>query len=126
MKTMLALVVLQLLLSGLAIGAPVTFKCTTAEGYPAADLVVDLDDRTMLWATVQKYVIHAVDDRYISAYLTPRQTEVGGEVWVLNRTNGDYVRATIGVTWPTPESVGKGPGTLTASTYRGRCSRPIL
>lgn len=123
-KTILALVLFLLLGAASSTAGPVVFKCTTVEGNPAADLVVDLDGRTMLWA-IQKYVIHAVDDRYISAYLTS-QDEVGGEVWVLNRTNGEYIRATIFIGWPTPDSVKQSPGKLTATTYRGTCSRPIL
>jgi len=106
--------------------APVTFKCTTAEGDPAADLVVDTTERTLVWGGGQKYAIHSMNDRYLSAYLQT-QSEVGGEVWVFNRVTGEYLRASIYIGWASPEAARRGdPGKLTGTTYRGKCSRPLL
>lgn len=105
--------------------APVTLKCTTAQGTPAADLVVDVENSTMLWS-ISKYTIHAIDDRYISAHsVGPR--EIGGEIWVLNRATGEYLRASVSVTWDSPEAIERRlPGKLGTSTYTGKCSRPLL
>ena len=127
MKRITALLASLLLVVGSSAAAPVTFKCTTAEGDPAADLVVDIENRTMVWATHQLYTIHAVDDRYISAYLK-NQSQVGGEVWVLNRTTGEYLRVDVTITWLSAEAARsmRSPGKLSAGTYRGRCSRPLL
>ena len=120
------LMVALLLTVGVTEAAPVTFKCTTAEGDPAADLVVDTAERTLVWGGGQKYAIHAMNDRYISAYLQS-QSEVGGEVWVFNRVTGEYVRASVYVGWDSPEAVRRrDPGKLTATTFRGKCSRPLL
>jgi hypothetical protein len=58
--------------------SPVTFKCTTIEGDPAADLVIDASKKIMVWGSGLKYVIHSIDDRYISAYLENKNNDVGG------------------------------------------------
>ncbi len=125
----IAFLIAQLLLVGSSAAAPVTFKCTTSEGTPAADLVVDIEKRTMVWS-IKKYTIHAIDDRYISAYEN-NQSRVGGEVWVLDRTTGNYLRASVSVSWESPEAAKAAmqrndPGKISAQTYRGKCSRPLL
>ena len=106
--------------------APMTFKCTTAEGTPAADLVVDLERMTMSWG-YKKYTIHSVNESYISAY-EQVGNEVGGEVWVLDRNSGEYFRAGVNFGWPTAADAIKHrtPGEIGAQTYSGRCSRPLL
>ncbi len=121
-----SLIVAILLTAGVAEAKPVTFKCTTAEGDPAADLVIDTENRTLVWGKYQKYEIHSMNDRYISAYLKS-QSEVGGEVWVFNRVTGDYLRASAFIGWDNPGAVKRNdPGKLTATTFRGKCSRPLL
>lgn len=110
---------------GRKVAPPATFKCTTAEGHPAADLVVDIENRNLMWGG-QKYAIRATDDRYVSAYLES-QGEVGGEVWVFNRVTGEYLRASVYIGYDGPEPIRKNdPGKLTAATFRGKCSRPLL
>jgi len=122
----IAFLIAQLLVVEVSAAAPVTFKCTTAEGVPAADIVVDIENRTLVWGSHEKYTIHAADDRYISAYLK-NQGQVGGEVWVLNRITGEYLLASVFVGWKSPEAIRrKDPGRLTANTYSGKCSRPLL
>jgi hypothetical protein len=116
-------VVAQLLAIGSCAAAPVTLKCTTAYETPAADLVVDIENRTMMWGEAVKYTIHAIDDRYISAHHI-HPSEVGGEIWVLNRATGEYLRAEVSISWASPQA--SGPGRLGAATYTGRCSRPLL
>lgn len=107
-------------------GRPVTFKCVTAEGEPAADLIVDLELRAMSWGSHSEYQIHNFNDRYISAYQIDKSgtDATGGEIWVLNRVNGDYLRASISIGHQNPDSLENGE--LTARTLRGRCLRPIL
>jgi hypothetical protein len=126
MMKRVSLIAALLLTVGVTESAPVKFKRTTAEGDPAADLVVDTENRTLVWAGNQKYAIHAMNDRYISAYLKS-QSAVGGEVWVFNRVTGEYLRASAYIGWDSPEVIKRNdPGKLTATTFRGKCSRPLL
>ena len=124
-----ALLLIQLAVVGSSVAAPVTFKCTTAEGTSAADLVIDIEKRTMAWG-ITKYTIHAVDDRYISAYENSKGA-VGGEVWVLNRISGEYLRASVFIGWDSLEAARKAAetkeaGKISAQTSSGKCARPLL
>ena len=123
--TKVSLIVALLFIISVTEAATITFKCTTAEGDPAADLVVDTANQTMMWGST-KYVIHAINDRYISAY-QKSLSEVCGKVWVFNRITGEYLRASVHIGWDSPEAIKRNdPGKLTAITYRGKCSRPLL
>jgi hypothetical protein len=124
MRILVFFLALQFVGAGAAYGAPLTLKCTTSEGTPSVDLVVDVENNTLMWG-LSRYRIHSVDERYISAYLDSND-RVGGETWVLNRVTGEYLRADVSITWPTPAAVKSEPGKLTADTYSGRCTRPLL
>lgn len=77
----------------------------------------------MMWSVAQ-YTIHAIDERYISAHSASQR---GGEIWVLNRATGEYVRATVGISWASPQAIERNdPGKLSGSTYSGKCSRRLL
>ena len=115
----------------IANAAPVRFKCQAEDGTPVADLVVDVDKRVMAWGEISKYTIHMVDDVYISAYETVRDDSVGGEVFVFNRNTGEYARATVFLGFSSPDAVRKSietgaRGRLVATTYAGRCAKPLL
>ena len=126
MKIVSLLVTICLLTVSTAQAAPITFKCTTSEGDSAADLIVDTESRTLTWGGNQKYAIHSMSDRYISAYLKSTG-EVGGEVWVFNRITGEYLRAGAYIGWDSLEAITrKEAGKLTATTFRGKCTRPLL
>lgn len=117
-------VIAQLFVVGMAAAAPLTLKCSLPDGTPTSDLVVDIEKKTLVWGGFLEYTIHAVDDLYISAF---KKSGVGGEVWVLNRTTGDYLRSGVSVSWDSPESFNRNvPGKLSASTYSGRCTKPLL
>jgi len=115
---------LQFVLASAANAAPLTLKCTTSEGMPAVDLVVDVESNSLTWG-ISRYRIHSVDELYISAYLESSD-RVGGETWVLNRVTGEYLRAGVAVSWPTPESIKIQPGKLATDINSGRCTRPLL
>jgi hypothetical protein len=91
---------------------------------------VDIDKRSMAWGDYAQYRIHALDDRHISAYQI-NASGVGGEVWVLNRVSGEYLRATVFVGYSSAEAARKAAekndsGRPSAQTYRGKCSKPLL
>jgi hypothetical protein len=99
---------------------PITLKCTTSNGEPAADLKVDIANHRMSWDALNYKITH-VTDRYITAIDTKLlNTNVGGEVWVLDRVNGKYKRALVVMGCPDPMCP-NGPR-LAALTYVGRCS----
>jgi hypothetical protein len=126
MRIVFPVLAVLLLTSGTTLAAPLVLKCTAEGGIPAADLVVDTENKTLMWGNT-KYLIRSINERYISAYEQASTDQVGGETWVLNRATGEYLRAEVAITWPSPESYkNHDPGTLTASTFRGICARPIL
>src|SRR5580704_16307129 len=113
------------LIAALAVPAsaatPLTLKCTTSNGEPAADLKVDIANHRMSWDALNYKITH-VTSRYITAIDTKLlNTNVGGEVWVLDRVNGKYKRALVVMGCPDP-TCPNGPR-LAALTYVGRCSQ---
>ena len=124
MRQFATYLILQVLCTGVALAEPLALKCATEDGTPAADLIVDISKRTLSWAH-HKYRIISIDDRYISAY-QESDNAVGGEVWVLNRASGEYLRAGVGIFMTRAESEKKEPGKLRANTYQGKCVRPML
>lgn len=124
MRSIVTMVLLVLLPVPFVSAEPITLKCTTDNGSPAADLIVNVPNRTLSWAH-REYTITFIDERYISAYEQSNDA-VGGEVWVFDRNSGEYLRAGVGIFWSTPDAVTKEPGKLTANTYSGKCVRPML
>jgi len=124
---LLTLVVVWLfLLVSPAAAKPYVLKCSTADGHPAADLTVDLENRVMEWGGVSHYVISSTTERYITAVKSPDDfyQRVGGETWVLDRVTGDYKRANVAMFCQ--DDGCQGGMVLRAFTYSGRCVRPIL
>ena len=118
--SILRVAVIALALPVVAYAKPITLKCTTSKGEPAADL----EAGHMKWGTTN-YTIINKSDRYISAYLNTQPDEIGGEIWVLDRISGSYKRASVAMLMKgeeySPESA-----VLEATTYYGRCNAPQL
>jgi hypothetical protein len=108
--------------SHVCLAAPLVLKCKTDTGTPTPDLTIDLDNRTMSWGPA-KYEIRSVTDRYITAI--QETNRVGAEVWVLDRTTGEYQRAYVEMTQRAVQG-GIAPPELTSAAYRGTCTRPLL
>jgi hypothetical protein len=128
---LLGTIVLMLPVSS-ALAKPYTLKCTLVEGYPPADLVIDLDQKVMKLGAGAPYTITIVTEEYITGlhsddYANRAATDppVGGEIMVLNRFNGDFKRAWIGMFCKNgPPNCG---GTvLRATTQSGKCLRPMF
>jgi hypothetical protein len=132
---LLGSVILMLFVNS-ALAKPYTLKCTTVEGYPPADLVIDLDKRVMEWGVggVQRYTVTNVTEEYITGlesadYVLRPATDppVGGKIMVLNRFNGDYKRAWVGLFCKDPPPNCEGGDTvLRAFTQSGKCFRPMF
>src|SRR5712675_3405416 len=82
-----------------AMAKPYVLKCTTSDGQLSAELTIDLDQRVMTWGKTPSYIIIKITDRYITAIENQNviTTDVGDEIWVLDRVSGEYKRATIGM-----------------------------
>jgi len=112
-----------------ALAKPYTLKCTTVEGYPPVNLVIDLEDRIMtLGATSSRYTITNIADEYITGFeRADTDPPVGGEIMVLNRFNGNYKRAWVGMFCKDPPPNCEGGNTvLRADTVYGKCFGPML
>jgi len=121
------LVIAQIMAAGTCTASPLTIACR-AEGDTVLtfDITLDIDRRTMTWGGSQ-FEIREVTERYITAFEPPSQTweRVGGEVWVLDRVTGEYLRATVRFT-SRGVNGSYTPRALTADTYRGKCTRPLI
>ena len=119
MKSILFLIVIQIITTTVSFADSVTLKCTTDTGVKAADLIIDLQNSKMHWAHYI-YDIFYADDTYISAYRKP--TNLGGEVWVINRITGEYKRSAVDEFCATDCSPGD-KQVLLSQTYGGRCTK---
>ena len=118
------LLTLAALLPIAAHGAPSTLKCESSNGEKMVDLYVDLAAHSMTWSK-NNYAITSVTDAWITGISQTKNNEIGGEVWVLDRSTGEFKRALVFMSCGMPC---KGPSNthLTAAVYTGRCSRPLL
>jgi hypothetical protein len=105
------------------LAAPLTLKCTAHNGETTEPLILDVDQGTMKWG-ISTYKIRTITDRYISAYQIMGDQEVGGEIWVLNRTTGEYLRASVYT--GTDKAWLPRATTLASGIYKGKSSRPLL
>ncbi len=117
MRALAVALLIQILAIQSLHASPVTLKCTISSGDKAGDLIVDVEKKTMTWG-ILKYEIFHVNDTYISAY--QKSNDVGGEVWVINRTTGLYKRGAVGIYCSTDCSPGDKQVFL-SQTYEGRC-----
>lgn len=69
-------------------------QCKNEDGVDLVLWVMDLNKKTASWGQIQGYKITAANEKYI----TVRKDEgVGGEYWVIDRFNGAYKRASVGM-----------------------------
>jgi hypothetical protein len=108
-----------------ALTKPCTLKCTWVEGYPPVDLVIDLDDRAMKLGASRYTVINITEEYVTRIKDADTDLPISGELMILNRFNGDYKRAWIGMFCKNgPPNCG---GTvLRAFTQSGKCLRPMF
>lgn len=111
------------------ISAPVTLKCITNAGVETADLYVDYENKLIFRGNaVSKYEIVGLTGEYITAYKRPTKPSgknlpldevIGGEVFVLDRVTGNYIRGSVNMVW----FVGEKPedAKLRGHIYRGKC-----
>ena len=80
----------------------------------------------MTWGKTPSYIIIKITDRYITAIENQNviTTDVGDEIWVLDRVSGDYKRATVGM-YCNDASCNSGTQ-LDVGKYFGRCVRPMF
>jgi hypothetical protein len=120
------LVLVALSVNTSAVAKPYVLKCMSDRGEPIADLTVDLDHMTMTWGWASpNYIITKITDRYITALENQHvsATEVGGEVWVLDRVTGQYKRSGVAMLCDDDCKAGY---KLTAYTYLGKCLPPMF
>ena len=121
MKHMILVVVL-VLAAGPSWSASVTLQCKTSDGRNAADLLIDLDNKMMRWGTTDYDIVHT-DDKYITAY-ERNSGQVGGEVWVIERQTGEYMRGGVAELFGEKEK--PKDKKLQTMTYSGRCLKKLF
>ena len=80
----------------------------------------------MTWGKTPSYIIIKITDRYITAIENQNviTTDVGDEIWVLDRVSGDYKRATVGMYCNDASCNSRTQ--LDVGKYFGRCVRPMF
>lgn len=76
-----------LIVPSISLADVVTLKCYAGDnGERVADLVVNINAKTLKWGEYAEYEIISSNELYITAYAKPNQftKEVGGEVWSIN------------------------------------------
>ncbi len=117
--------ILGLCFSAESMAAPVTLNCFNEAGKPIAGLTVDLDARTLTRGMFSKYDVVDVTENYITAYEVPRPTSiVGGGVLALDRRNGQFVSADVGMFMG--ENQGPEDAVFGANTHSGTCTKQVL
>jgi hypothetical protein len=109
--------------SGACLSAPLNFNCKSDAGLAVSDLIVDIENRWMIWGAF-RYEIRSVTDRYVTG-IRWGSDSIGAEVWVLDRSTGEYQRASVTMTYRAVPG-GTSPPYLAADAYRGTCTRPLL
>lgn len=99
---------------------PVLLKCRTQEGRDAANLIVDVENQRMEWGS-SMYDIRRMNSEYLTGYTDG--FDVGGEVFVIHRSTGEYWRAAVTAFCQDAECNTTKLGT---GTYRGRCVRGMF
>ena len=118
MKNYILQIILATLLPSLCIAEPIVLKCTTDDGQKAADLIIDLPNKTMTWAIFNYDIVHE-NETYITAY--ERTNNIGGEVWVIDRNTGEYHRGSVGIYLTENQTTDQGK--FVANTYSGYCRK---
>lgn len=109
----------------------IILKCRFVDGMPIADLTIDLDKGTFVFGHTP-YTITQSSDEYITAFENVF-SEVGGEIFTINRITGEFKRALVGIFYTAEETedIGadgrpKAPGRFDALIYTGRCGRKLF
>ncbi|SRR6266571_2961083 len=125
MRLTTLLILMTLSVSTSVVANPYVLKCIGENGSPVADLTVDIDQMVMSFGLAKNYIITKITDRYITAVENQHvvTTEVGSEVWVLDRVTGEYKRGGVAMLC---DYECKGGHKLTAYTYFGKCGRPMF
>jgi hypothetical protein len=124
---------LSLLCSGLVHAEAVTLHCKTvldpSMEQAKYELKIDLDRRTVKLGDIEPLEIIQINDHYITARSVKDGINVGGEVLVLDRINGDLKRTAVYVaaTLDTLKNPSKNDtGRLVAKDFSGKCVKPLM
>jgi len=110
------------ILAGDVTAEPVKLKCVADTGEAVADLMVDIEKREMIWGPIRHYRIAELTDEYVTA-IHLDDSGVGGEVWVMSRSSGEYRRAIVGLFCFGADCTRE---RLDIGTYRGTCQTNML
>lgn len=115
-----------------AMSVPTKLNCTT-ESLPNAQtftIQIYIEKKQLELGDIP-YDIVQISDNYISAIEKSDGTNVGGEVFVINRTTGRFKRAAVylaatAATFLNPAPNPLETAELTAKTFSGTCAKPVL
>ncbi len=129
MRLAMALIAAFVISTTPVLAKPYVLKCTyDHDPEPLLDLIVDLDQMTMSWGMKSpNYIINKITDRYITAVRNEKvwNSDVGGEVWVIDRFTGAFKRTDVGLFCNNSACKG-GSTVLRAYAYSGKCASAMF
>jgi hypothetical protein len=103
----------------------INLKCDIEFPYKSEniDAKIDIEERFMQFGWITYDITMATDD-YITAVSNNKDEEVGHDVWVQNRINGNFIRAYVGLVCTDDSCIKKKK--LNASTFEGICKKKLF
>ena len=118
MKILLTIFVL--FFSSSVLAETINLKCKVNETNSSINAKVNIDEGFMEFGWI-KYDITSVTDEYITGFQTE---DVGGDIWVLNRIDGNYLRSFNWITCVDNNCEKKRE--LDAGIFSGNCNKKLL
>jgi hypothetical protein len=113
-----------LFFSSSVVAETVNLKCDIESPYASKNIDASINiEKGLMQFGWLKYNITFVTDDNITGLQTTEFKEVGHDVWVLDRNNGTFFRAYVGLVCADDTCKKK---KLYASTFEGKCTKKLL
>ena len=117
------LIIFILFFSSLLYAETVNLKCKVNESNSNVNAKINIDEGFMEFGWI-KYNITSVTETYITGIYIEEDDNVGGDIWVLNRIEGTYLRS---YNWLScVDDNCKKKRQLSSGVYSGSCKKKLL
>lgn len=93
-----------------------TLQCKDDSGTIMQPVVINLKTKIMTWGGYTLYDVVSVSDKHITLREKRANDQIGGEYWVIDRYDGAFKRASVGV-FSDRDGKNQKLGTFTQSGY---------
>lgn len=110
---------LSIVFASIAGANELTLQCKDDSGTLMQPVVINLKNKIMTWGGFTLYDVVSLSDKHITLREKRANDQVGGEYWVIDRYDGTFKRASVGVF---TDKNGNNPK-LDSWTQSGRCTQ---